>query len=167
MSLEFKFLFSPNLFTLVIDTEFASSEIVGDFLISLTEQSLPWGMPLLLRGCVCSVTCQGLGNKDWYLWRSYTMTCALQREVSSQVHLQPVNACWQIEIPRNIEVSETRIFEWLLTGATFVTIQNNIFLLLFQMQVFLQLLNKSKQINPLGPENKANQMLFPITRLCV
>lgn len=66
-----------NLFTLVIDTEFASLEIVGDFLISLTEQGLPWGMALLLWGFVCSVTCQGLGNKDWYLWRSYTMACAL------------------------------------------------------------------------------------------
>lgn len=167
MSLEFKFLFSPNLFTLVIDTEFASSEIVGDFLISIPEQSLPWGMPLPLQGCVCSVACQGLGNKDWYLWRNYTMTCALQREVSSQVHLQPVNACWQTEIPRNTEVSETRFFEWLLTGVTFVTIQKNIFLLIFQMQVFLPFLNKSKQINPLGPENKANQMLFPKRRLCV
>lgn len=63
-SLEFKFLFSVNLFALVIDTEFASPEIVGDFLISFTEQSVPRGMALLLWGYACNVTCQGLRNKD-------------------------------------------------------------------------------------------------------
>lgn len=64
MSVEFKFLSSLNLFVLVIDAEFAFPEIVGDFLISSTEQPVPWGIPLLLWGYACSVTCQGLRNKD-------------------------------------------------------------------------------------------------------
>lgn len=41
MSLEFQFLFSLLLFTLGIDTEFASQEIVGYFLISFTEHLFP------------------------------------------------------------------------------------------------------------------------------
>jgi len=63
-SLEFKLLFSMNLFALVIDTKFASPETVGDFLICFTEQSVPWSMPLLLWGYACNETCQGLRNKD-------------------------------------------------------------------------------------------------------
>lgn len=41
MSLEFQFLFSLLLFALAIDTEFASQEIVGYFLISFTEHLFP------------------------------------------------------------------------------------------------------------------------------
>lgn len=122
---------------------------------------VPQGLSFLHWGYVHSVMWQGLEREDWGMGGETFLALVLLPSPFADCHCVLANrdSCvWT-------EALETLMFDRLLNTAGFVTI-SCLSRYLFKFTSFL-LLKRIKQINLLGPVNKANQMLFLLTRLCI